>query len=198
MKTVLLITFIVLGFILKGQEFKVLEKVPKNKKAADKEAIVYGDFIQRLGFSSGGFPQDVYLKNLNSEKYYRFRAKPTYKSRKDNSFCFYIPTGRYIIYSYFWTQSKWYGGAWHGEPIFKDIDLSKYKVGERLIDEEYLDNDSVRFIFEVKDNSINYLGTWHFDDINVYFTNDKDSFDIEIKSQYKKLDFEKANVSIPK
>jgi hypothetical protein len=173
MKKLLSIIFIILGFILNGQEFVTLEKVSKNAKSPVKESIIYGDFIQRLGFSSGGFPQDMYIKNLESEKFYRFRAKPTYKSRKDNTFCFYIPPGEYVIYSYFWTQSKWYGGNWHGEPIFEGIDLSEFDEGEEIVVSEKMDDDSVRYIFKVKEKSINYLGTWHFDNINIHFTNDK-------------------------
>lgn len=102
-----------------------------------------------------------------------------------------------MIYSYFWTQSKWYGGNWHGEPVFEGIDITEFEEGETIIDQDIIDSDSVRYIFEVKEKALTYLGTWHFDVPNAFFTNDKDSFDIEIKSEYKKLDFEKAEVSIP-
>ncbi len=191
----ILLTFIIHGII--GQNIESLEKVSKDSKLKNEQSIIYGDFIQRLDFSSGGFPQDIYVKNIETNKSYKYRVKPTYKSRKDNTFCFYIPEGTYFIYSYFWTQSKWYGGIWNGEPIFKGIDATKYDEKDEIAEEYLVKSDSLRFKFTVRKSSINYLGTWHFDSGLVTFSNDKKTFDLEIKSMYKKLNFKEAIISLP-
>jgi hypothetical protein len=197
MKYTLLITLTFIIYGVFGQSVESLEKVSKVAKLKNEQAIIYGNFIQRLGFSSGGFPQDIYVKNIETNEFYKFRVKPTYKSRKDNTFCFYIPAGTYIIYSYFWTQSKWYGGTWHGEPILKGIDVTQYNEDEEIVPEHLMDSDSLRFKFTVKQNSINYSGTWHFNSGLVSFSNDKEEFDMEIKTIYKKLDFENATILLP-
>lgn len=78
-------------------------------------AAIYGNFIQRLGFSSGGYAQEIYLRNITTDKIYSMRVKATMKSAKENVFCFHLPPGEYELRQYYWTQSKWYGGMVHLE-----------------------------------------------------------------------------------
>lgn len=75
------------------------------------KGIVYGSFIQRLGFESGGFGQYVRLANLTTGKSIRIEVKPPFRSRKQNTFCCALPPGRYALYKYAFTSSKWYGGV---------------------------------------------------------------------------------------
>jgi hypothetical protein len=166
------------------------DAIPKGK------AVFYGKFIQRLGFSSGGFPQDIRLINTDTKEIFTFRVKPTFKSAKENNFCYLIKAGNYAILHYWWTQSKWYGGKIFTEPIFKGIDATdnlERKINSGQITQE----DLVPFTFTLKENSLNYLGTWHFDKGLVSFSDDKLVFDNQIKDRYKSLDFSTAKTILP-
>ena len=197
MKYIITIALGLLTNILFGQEIKVLEKVPIGAKIEQGQTIICGNFIQRLGFSSGGFPQDIIIQNIETKEYFKFRVTPTYKSRKENSFCFYIKHGTYQIISYVWTQSKWYGGMMYGEPIFKGIDVTEYLEKNKEIPQEIYENSSLRYSFTLGENSLYYLGTWNFNTGLVFFTNDLSKFTEEMVSEYKKLDFSKASTEIP-
>lgn len=53
------ITLLFLAFttiIAQGQNITRLENFKKGDKISEGQAVIYGTFIQRLGFSSGGFP----------------------------------------------------------------------------------------------------------------------------------------------
>lgn len=197
MKYIATITFIFLAILVKGQKIKPLEKVSNNDTLSKGQAIIYGSFIQRLGFSSGGFAQDIHLVNIDTKEVFAFRVKPIYKSAKENTFICFIKPGNYAILNYWWTQSKWYGGKMFLEPIFKDTDASqdfakKVKSGQVNL------SDLKRFTFTIAENSINYLGTWHFDQGIVSFTDDKLQLDNSIQSKFNKLDLSKASTVLPK
>lgn len=194
MKYLIAIAFSLLVNILAGQDIFTLEKVPNGAKIKQGQIIIYGNFIQRLGFSSGGFPQDIIVQNVDTKAYLKFRVKPSYKSRKDNTFCYYINPGTYRIISYLWSQSKWYGGMMYGEPIFKGIDVAGYIEKKVAIPSEIIENDSLRYTFTIGENSLYYLGTWNFDSGLVSFSNDISNFNSEMQLEYKKLDF---SISVP-
>src|SRR6187397_3205362 len=84
-----------------------------------KHAVIYGNFIQRLGFNSGGFAQDIKIFNPETNKMFSLRVKPTFKSAKENTFCFIIKPGNYKIINYMYVESKVYGGKIFNEPVFK-------------------------------------------------------------------------------
>lgn len=181
----------------KGQNLKTLEELSSGDTIQTGQAIIYGNFIQRLGFNSGGFPQDIRLINIDTKEVMAFRVKPTFKSAKENTFIYFIEPGNYAVLNYWWTQSKWYGGKMFTEPIFKDLDATddleqKSKSGKIKTEE------LKQFTFTIADNSLNYLGTWHFDKELVSFTDDKTQFDNVIKTKYKKLDFSTAKINLPK
>jgi len=187
---------IFLAMFATGQNFKTLGEVGSGDTISTGQAIIYGNFIQRLGFSSGGFPQDIRIINLDTKEVTTFRVKPTFKSAKENTFIYFIKPGNYAILNYWWAQSKWYGGKMFTEPIFKGTDATgdlekKIKSGQTNQDE------LVQFTFDIIENSLNYLGTWHFDKGLVSFTDDKIQFDNLVKSKYKKLDFSLAKTVLP-
>lgn len=187
---------IFLTMFAKGQNFKTLGEVGSGDTISTGQAIIYGNFIQRLGFSSGGFPQDIRIINLDTKEVLTFRVKPTFKSAKENTFIYFIKPGNYAVLNYWWTQSKWYGGKMFTEPIFKGIDATddfekKIKSGQAN------QNELVQFTFAITENSLNYLGTWHFDKGLVSFTDDKIHFDNLVKSKSKKLDFSAAKTVLP-
>lgn len=180
---------------LPGDDTRVIEldKVKKNDALPQGEAIIYGTFIQRLGFSSGGFPQDIILMNTETGEVVSFRVKPTYKSAKENDFFFHITPGDYEIVNYLWTQSKWYGGEMYQEPIFKNVDsrkLANVPVNDRP-------EKLKRFRFSIVANTINYVGTWHFDTGVVSFSNNLPDLDPAFFEKFSKLDFSKSIVSLP-
>lgn len=115
MKYLLMLFFCFSTLLSKGQDVIVLDKVSNTDNVRDNKSIIYGNFIQRLGFSSGGFPQDIIIHNIDTKEFFKFRVKPTFKSKKENQFCVHINPGDYIIVNYLWTQSKWYGGTMYGE-----------------------------------------------------------------------------------
>lgn len=196
MKHKITILFILLSIIAKGQYYANLDKVETGDTIRDGRAIIYGNFIQRLGFSSGGFPQEIRLMKMETKELLTFRVKPTFKSEKENAFIYFLKPGTYTILYYCWTQSKWYGGKFFTEPIYKDIDVTddlenKIKTGQINPD------DLKQFSFRVTENSLNYLGTWHFDKGMVSFSNDKIEFDNYLKVKYKRLDFSSAKLILP-
>jgi hypothetical protein len=193
----LITTFLILTTIFsKGQTVNKLEELGNNESIPTGKAVFYGNFIQRLGFSSGGFPQDIRLINIETNELLTFRVKATFKSSKENTFCFIIKPGKYAILNYFWVQSKWYGGKMFTEPIFKGIDATD-KFEEKLNSGQIKQKDLAQFIFALEENSLNYLGTWHFDTGKVSFTNDKEQFDTKLKDKFKKIDITKAKIVLP-
>ena len=181
---------------VKGQYFKTLDETSSRDTIPIGLAIIYGNFIQRLGFSSGGFPQDIRLINLNTKEILAFRVKPMLKSAKENTFLYFIKPGNYAILNYWWTQSKWYGGEMFTEPIYKGIDATD-DLDRKIKSGQLKQNELVQFSFIITENSLNYLGTWHFNKGLVSFSDDKMQFDNIVKSKYKKLDFSTAKIVLP-
>jgi hypothetical protein len=82
------------------------------------------------------------------------------------------------------------------EPIFKGIDATdnlekKIRLGQ--IKKENL----VPFTLFFTENSLNYVGTWHFNKGIVSFSDNKQEFDNQVKSKCKKLDFTTAKNNLP-
>ena len=191
--TLLLISISLQAF---AQNIISLEPVKGNETIITGESIIYGNFIQRLGFSSGGFPQDIRIVNIETNEIYAFRVKPTYKSAKENIFCSHIKPGKYYILNYWWTQSKWYGGKMYAEPIYKGVDATD-RFNEKVSSGELVIEKLERFGFVISSNTINYLGTWHFDKGLVSFTNDKGALDSLMSNEFENLDYKKAEINIP-
>jgi hypothetical protein len=179
-----------------GQNFKSLDDFKNNDTIPSGKAVFYGNFIQRLGFSSGGFPQDIRLINLDTKEVFSFRVKPAYKSAKENTFFYVIKPGTYSILHYWWIQSKWYGSKFFTEPIFKGID-SKDDLEGKLKSGQIKESELQRYSFTIAENSLNYLGTWHFDSDIVSFTNDKGELDNKIRDKYKNINLLNATTILP-
>jgi hypothetical protein len=183
-------------FLATSQNYKSLDEFNKNDTIQKGQAVIYGNFIQRLGFSSGGFAQDIRIINLENNEISSFRVKPAYKSAKENIFCFTIPPGTYAIYNYWWTQSKWYGAKFFTEPIYKNLD-ARENLDAKIKSGELKREDLALFVFTISSNSLNYLGTWHFDNGLVNFSDEKLTLDTKLKDKYKFIDFSKANTVLP-
>ena len=179
----------------KGQSIKTLKEVSSNDTVLSGQGIIYGLFIQRLGFSSGGFPQDIRIVNIDTKEIFSFRVKPTFKSAKENIFSFHIPAGNYAITQYLWTQSKWYGGKMFTEPIFKNYAFNEIET--KLKSGEIKEGELEHYRFSIQPNTLNYVGTWHFDKEQVSFSDNKINFDKIVTKTQTKLNFASATISIP-
>jgi hypothetical protein len=195
MHQLLLLVFVLTATVVQGQKLTHLKPVAGSAFLREGTSVIYGNFIQRLGFSSGGFPQDVRLYNLDTQEYFAMRVKPTFKSAKENRFCYFIKPGRYAIVDYYWTQSKWYGGKMFTEPIYKNLEASKIEALRR--EGKITRADMKSYCFEVFPASIHYAGTWHFDKELVSFSNDRVSIDGNFRTKYKKIDFATAKITLP-
>ncbi len=188
---------IILGFttmIVNGQDFIQLNKVNNNDNIIEGQSIIYGNFIQRLGFSSDGFPQDIRIQNIETNEICRFRVKPTFTSKRENIFAFHIKPDTYKIIVYWWTQSKWYGGEIFTEPIYKNINTTQnFKI--KLEKGEIRKEDLKQFEFTISENTLNYLGTWHFNTGTVSFSNEKNKIDEMIK--FTKINLDNALIILP-
>ncbi len=195
MKIYLIALLVFSSLFTKGQPFIQLKKVSNKDSVESGMAIIYGLFVQRLGFSSGGFPQEIRIIKLDTKEMFSLRVKATFTSAKENIFSFHIPPGEYAILYYWWTESKWYGGKTFTEPVYKlyvasEVD-GKLKSGEITL------KDLENFKFSVQPNTLNYVGTWNFDKERVKFEDDKMNLDEKLKSDYKKLHFDNAISTFP-
>ena len=154
---------------------------------ADK-GLVYGSCIQRLGFESGGLGQYVRLVNLTTGKPVRIEVKPPFRTRKQNAFCFALPPGRYALYKYEFTASKWYGGQLHEENLRKTP--SPTPAAGHL--------SATRYLFTVAAGQLHYLGTWNLEQENApVFLNEKAQLDAQLLPLFKNLSFDAAMVALP-
>ena len=111
MRNLLIAILLFVSFCAAGQPGRRLDKLGDNEMIPAGQAAFYGDFIQRLKkFKSGGYPQDIRIINIETNEVFIFRVKSTFKTSKENPFCYLIEPGTYAILNYWWTESKWYGG----------------------------------------------------------------------------------------
>jgi|GEM_PF-995112 len=149
--------------------------------------VVYGNCIQRLGFTSGGLTQYIRVVNTKTGRIYSFVVKPALRSRKENSFCYALPPGRYALYSYEFAESKWYGSDLHSESL--------QKAGAVASNPPL---SSTRYLFTVKPGQLHYLGSWNMEQANtIRFINDKPALDAQLAPSFKHLDFNAALIAIP-
>ncbi|UOQ74685.1 energy transducer TonB [Hymenobacter cellulosilyticus] len=143
---------------------------------ADK-GVIYGSFVQRLGFSSGGLAQYVRLHNLTTHKVVRILVKPVMRSRQENEFCVALPPGRYALYSY--------------EYSYGVEQIRKPRNGPTLSD--------TRFIFEVRPGQLHYVGTWNMrQPLQPEFKPDKATLDQRLQPDNPGLPLPQAIVALPR
>lgn len=191
----ILLSLLFLPVFAFGQKFPYLDYVQKNDSVKTGQAIMYGNFVQRLGFSSGGFPQEMTVRHVETGTVYIFRVKSTFKSKKEDFFCVHLPPGRYTVENYYWTQSKWYGATAHREPVFKNTEsrqLGKMEA-EGTVNEENLE----QYEFTLQPDVVTYVGTWNFEQDAVRFFDEKPRLDEKVKKIFKKLAFDNVGVAIP-
>lgn len=188
--------FLIPTAIYAQKKTEILWPVGRDEALQPGKSILYGNFIQRLGFSSGGFPQEIILHHNTSGQVYTMRVKGTYKSAKENLFCFHLPPGEYTLLQYYWTKSKWYGGMVHLEQIAKNVNFDEAK---QLSDKGELTEERMqRYTFTLAPDTLYYAGTWHFEAATVSFTDDKQQLDEKAAKMYKRLNFPAAIITLPR
>ena len=81
------------------------------------------------------------------------------------------------------------------EPIFKSYGFSEI---EAKLKPGNLKQDAVnRFKFQIQANTLNYIGTWHFDKETVSFSDEKLNLDKKLYDKFVKLNFKNAVTQIP-
>jgi hypothetical protein len=179
MKFKLTILLFSLCYVAKAQQAIRLDDVDQKDTISAERAVMYGTFVQRLNaITSGGLNQEIYLRDTATKELYVFRAKPLFKSAKQNNFIFSIKPGTYAIVEYMYQKSTWYG--------FKEF-RQQIKKGE-----------GNPYLFTIIPGSLNDLGTWHFEKENVSFENSAEQVKDKFKQDYQKLDFTKAVQNIPR
>lgn len=197
MKNLLTTLLLLISFVAAAQPGRRLEKLGENDTIPAGQAAFYGEFVQRLKkLKSGGYPQDIRLINIETNEVLIFRVKSTFKTAKENAFCYLIEPGTYAILNYWYTESKWYGGKSYMEPIYKGDD-SILETERKIKNKEQRPDELVLFKFTIAANTLNYVGRWHFEQSPVFFTNEKEELDKEMRGRYKKMDFEEAQIVIP-
>ena len=94
MKHLLIVLLLIISFGATAQPARRLEKPAADGPIPVGQAVFYGEFVQRLKkFKSGGYPQDIRLINIETNEVLVFRVKSTFKTSKENRFCYLIEPG---------------------------------------------------------------------------------------------------------
>uniref|UniRef100_UPI00292FC1E4 hypothetical protein n=1 Tax=Pedobacter gandavensis TaxID=2679963 RepID=UPI00292FC1E4 len=108
----------------------------------------------------------------------------------------HIPAGNYIILNYCWTQSKLLGSVIHTDPVFKGYSAADIYRTSTFGD--FFKERLERFIFYVAAGTLNYLGTWHFDQPVVSFEENRERLEKRLTGKYRHLNFIAGKVMLPK
>ncbi len=74
----------------KSQTFQRLQQVLPDDTLKAGEGIIYGEFLQRLGISGLGFPQDLRIECLETRQKFSFRVKDAFSIAKEQVFLYHI------------------------------------------------------------------------------------------------------------
>lgn len=190
--------FILTSLLAYGQKAKItpLDDVEVSTILKENQAIVYGSFIQRLTYWQNGYKQTIGIRNLQTGEMFSLVVKPALRARKENPFCFFIKPGTYEVLNFYYSKNKWYGLEYNERPVFRGFDFEinlKNKVDSGLVKPE----DLHRIVFKVENNTLTYLGQWHFESGAPSFSDDKAMLDKKLKEDYVLLEFEKAVTLLP-
>lgn len=149
------------------------------------KGVIYGSCLQRLGgLRSGGLGQYVRVVNLDTRKNFRLSVKPIVRTRRENSFCYALPPGRYALHSYEFSDSKWYGAQMFLESI------RKHRNSRTLA--------NTRYLFEVRPGQLHYVGTWDLSqEFDPRFLDEKATIDSEFRESHPHLPLDGAQTVLP-
>ncbi|WGQ11686.1 hypothetical protein QG516_08485 [Pedobacter gandavensis] len=195
MKIFLLCICVMLMYTWKSQSIQRLEAVLPDDTLRAGQGVIYGCFLQRIGITGLGFPQDIRIECIETRKKFSFRVKDAFAIAKASTFLYHIPAGNYIILNYCWTQSKLLGSVIYTEPIYKGYSAMDVYNSKKFGD--FFKERLQRFTFLVSAGTLNYLGTWHFDQPVVSFEEDKERIESRLTGKYRCLNFIAAKKALP-
>lgn len=149
--------------------------------------VIYGSCIQRLGSTSSGLGQYVRLANMTTGKTVSIQVKLTMRSCKESGFCYALPPGRYALYKYRYSISRWYGLEAQEEQLLKPSPAAGPAVS------------ATRFVFTAEAGSVSCVGAWDFTQENSpVFLTDKARLDTELQPLFKNINFGGALLRVPR
>lgn len=144
-------------------------QIGKGYAPTQNEAAIYGVFVQRLGFSSGGTPQTLFIRNIETKEVVRVTVKPTWASKQKNSFSAKMKPGTYELTHYHFPEG--YTQNWKN--IYSCSTREEcIKINERIKNNDT--TDLVRYKFTVESNKINCIGVLDFSQAIPVFRNNED------------------------
>ncbi|MES2829767.1 MAG: hypothetical protein V4687_16535 [Bacteroidota bacterium] len=177
LKALITCTLLLAGVLCYGQQTTRLNEVGAKDTVAAGQSIMYGNFIQRLGFKSGGYVQEMYIVNSITKEVLIFRVKPMFKSAKENTFAYHIKPGTYTVFMYQYVESTWYGAKIFKEPVTK--------------------TDGSSYTFNIPANSLVNVGTWNFNKNPGTFSPANADFNAKLQAVFSKLDFASSVLVTP-
>ncbi|WP_191906292.1 energy transducer TonB [Hymenobacter baengnokdamensis] len=151
------------------------------------KGVVYGSCLQRLSVNSLGMGQYVRLVNLTTHKAVRINVKPILKSRRESTFCYALPAGRYALYQYEYPDPVWGSFKLHLENLRKPLAHSPTAALR-----------ATRYCFTVQAGQLHYLGTWNLaNEREPLFMNEKELLDTAIRQDFQGLELGTARLAIP-
>ena len=152
------------------------------------QGMIYGTCLQRLaGANSLGTGEYVRLVNLTTHKLVSIGVKPPMKSRRENSFFYALPAGRYALHMYAFPDKVWGPYRMHFEDLRKPVAPSRTEPLRHT-----------RYQFTVESGKVHYVGTWNLANENQpEFLNEKYQIDPAIQTYFPQFSFKDAIVSIP-
>ena len=153
---------------------------------SENRCIAYGNFVQKTGIIREAEPQFVSIINIETNHISSIIVKPLNKTGKETVFAFYVRPGTYEILNYIWTKKILYVVKTYSQTIQKN-----------LVSEDTSSANSYWYKFTIEPNTLNYLGTWHFEESRVYFVEDKIKLDKTMKKKFGLLNYSRALLAIP-
>jgi len=142
------------------------------------KGLVYGTCLQRLGFSSGGLPQYVQVVNLSTGQVFRLGVKPALRSRRENSFCYALPAGRYAL---------------------KEYEFGQFERLARPVTGPGATVAATRYVFTLAAGQLHYVGTWNLANAGEpLFLDEKNALDATLQADFPAVNFGAAQVAIPR
>jgi len=169
------------GFKLPTSTWNLAKAPPANR------AVLYGTCLQRLGAGSGGIGQYVRVVNLSTGQVFRFNVKPALRGRRENSFCYALPAGRYALSQYEFNHSNLVLD-FRAERLLKPSPRAQSAPGVA----------ATRYVFTLLPGQLHYVGTWNFANENEpIFLNEKELLDPSLQADYPAALLPTARLAMP-
>lgn len=189
-----LILFFSLYASCTAQTFEILVPQEKWDTIPRGKAVIYGNFIQGLGFKSGGASQNIHFHNTTVQKFYSMEVKGKFTSKAENPFIYVLPPGEYEIVSYNYSVSEPFGVNTYTNYTYPDPETTTKVLPPDTA--EFKSLDLPRLFFKIDNRTLNYVGSWDFRSLQITFLNEKEKLDQKF-GKYRKLDFNTAKISLP-